>query len=324
MLEKILSLFAFRELRALERLGEAFCALPQLLFHGKLKQLGCTFMAITELLGTILFALPQTPRGQHINPDEWTLVWSDEFDGDALDPSKWAVTWNYVRRGGIWHDDQVRVSDGALRIRTEYKDTPEFGPGWYSSEISSKNLFEKKYGYYEVRCICPGGNGLWAAFWMLSEGMFEPPTGNAANGCEIDIFESGFHGASKKKLRNAVNQAAGFDGYTSGISQGQILGHYLGENIYKQYNTYGLEWNENEIIWYINGVETDRMTGKWVPQVAQYLLLSVEVAGNDGNPGVGGDGVPFEDENGSIESNDPSIFPLDFIVDYVRVYDRKP
>jgi hypothetical protein len=45
-----------------------------------------------------------------------------------------------------------------------------------------------------------------------------------------------------------------------------------------KYNTFGLEWNENEIILYINGVETDRLSGKWVPQVKQYLLLSVEVA----------------------------------------------
>lgn len=322
--EKLSVLFSFREIRMLQRLVEGFGALPRLLFTGRWKQLLAGVVAIAELFGSLLFSLPQTPRGQQIDLNDWNLVWSDEFDGDALDPEKWFISWNYVRRGGVWHDEQVSVSDGYLRIRTEYKTTPEFGPGWYSSEIESKGLFEQKYGYFEVSCICPGGNGLWAAFWMLADGMFEEPTGSAANGCEIDVFESGFHGAKKKKLRNAVNQATGFDGYTPGVASGQILGHYLGEDIYTKFNTFGLEWNEDEIIWYINGVETDRMTGKWVPQVAQYLLLSVEVAGNDGNAGVGGDGVPFEDENGSIESNDPAIFPLDFIVDYVRVYERKP
>jgi len=322
--EKLSAIFSFREIRMLQRLGEAFRSLPQHFFAGKFKQFFAVFLVIGELIGALVFSMPQTPRGQKINLDEWNLVWSDEFDGDALDTGKWSPTWNYVRRGGIWHADQVHVSDGCLRIRTEHKTTPEFGSGWYSSEVSTKNLFEQKYGYFEVSCICPGANGLWAAFWTLSEGMFAEPTGNAAKGCEIDMFESGFHGAKNKAMRDAVNQAAGFDGYTQGVSSGQILGHYTGENIYSQFNTFGLEWNENEIIWYINGVETDRMTGKWVPQAAQYLLLSVEVAGNDGNPGVGGDGVPFEDENGSIESNDPAIFPLDFIVDYVRVYERKP
>jgi len=317
-------LFSFREIRMLQRLADAFKAIPCQLLTFRCKQLLAGLLAIAELLGALLFSLPQTPRGQKINLDEWDLVWSDEFDGDALDRTKWSPTWNYVRRGGVWHSDQVSVSDGALRIRTEYKATPELGPGWYSSLVETKGLFEQAYGYFEVSCICPGANGLWAAFWFLSEGMFETPTGSAANGCEIDVFESGFHGAKNKKMRQAVNQAAGFDGYTPGVSSGQILGHYTGKNIYGQFNTYGLEWNENEIIWYINGVETDRMTGKWVPQAAHYLILSVEVAGNDGNPGIGGDGVPFEDYNGSIESNDPAIFPLDFIVDYVRVYEKKP
>ena len=322
--DKLSVLFSFREIRMLQRIVEGFSALPGLAVRFNFKQVCAVFLAIAELFGALLFGQPLTPRGQSINLDEWNLVWSDEFEGDSLDRTKWNPTWNYVRRGGVWHADQVSVADGNLRIRTEHKTTPEFGPGWYSSEITTRDLFEYTYGYIEVSCICPGGNGLWAAFWTLSEGMFATPDGSAADGCEIDVFESGFHGAKNKRMRQAVNQATGFDGYTQGVSSGQILGHYTGENIYEQYNTFGLEWNENEIIWYINGVETDRMTGKWVPQAAQYLLLSVEVAGNDGNPGVGGDGVPFEDENGSIDSNDPAIFPLDFIVDYVRVYERKP
>jgi hypothetical protein len=132
------------------------------------------------------------------------------------------------------------------------------------------------------------------------------------------MFESGFYNANTKRKRDGVNQATGYDGYDGIISKGVILGNYAGKNIYTEYNTFGLEWNEREIIWYINGVETDRLTGEWVPHVPQYLLLSVEVAGETKEIGVGGQPIPFLRENDNIEKNDPGIFPLDFVVDYVR------
>ena len=93
-------------------------------------------------------------------------------------------------------------------------------------------------------------------------------------------------------------------------------------NIYTEYNTYGLEWNENELIFYINGVETDRLSGVWVPQVAEYLLLSVEVAGTVET--INGQRVPVLAKDNNIAMNPPSAFPIDFVVDYVRVYERKP
>lgn len=321
--DKLSALFSFREVRMLQRLAEAFGSLPRLLFTGRFKQLCAAFMAIAELFGALFGLMPQTPRGQKINLDEWQIVWQDEFDGSALDTAKWTTGWDHERRGGYWHGGQCLVEDGCLRIRTEHK-TTALGTGWHSGLVETHGLFEPTYGYYEVSCICPGANGLWAAFWFFSDGMGAPPDGSAAKGCEIDVFESGFHGHRQKKFRQAVNQAAGFDGYTPGVSSGQILGHYTGKNIYEEFNTFGLEWNENEIIWYINGVETDRMTGKWVPQSPHWLILSVEVAGNDGNPGLGGDGVPFDDPGKNIETNGPGIFPVDFVVDYVRVYERKP
>ncbi|MCR5485462.1 MAG: glycoside hydrolase family 16 protein [Clostridiales bacterium] len=317
LLEKI---YSFRELSALKRLWGTLKALPLSIFN--FKKFSALILVAAELIGMLLFQYPLTPRGQAINLDEWELTWSDEFDGDSLDTTKWRPSYSYVRRGGIWDKGQVSVHDGTLRITTEYLSDGPLGAGWYSEEISTKGLFEQQYGYFECKCICPGAKGLWAAFWMLSEGMFEPPTGSAANGCEIDLFESGFFGAKQKYRRNIVNQATGFDGYGEG-SSGVIVGHYQGKNIYTEYNTYGLEWSKDELIFYINGVETDRLSGKWVPQVKEYLLLSVEVAGTNGETGIGGDGLPFAEENKNINNNDMSIFPIDFIVDYVRVYQRK-
>lgn len=315
------SIFSFREQRMIQRIFAAIKGLFTSSSGGSFfTKTVSTVLVVSELIGSLFFGMPQTPRGQKINLDEWTLAWSDEFEGTSLDETKWKSPYgNVARRGGYWDSDQIIVEDGVLKIRTEYKESGRLGSGWYTGEIETKGLLDQKYGYFECRCICPGGKGLWSAFWTLSDGMFNEPDGSAADGCEIDMFESGFFSDTKK--HDAVNQAAGFDGYNEG-SSGVVLGHYSGNDIFNEYNTFGLEWNEDEIIFYINGVETDRLDGKWVPQVEQYLLLSVEVAGKTQEIGIGGEPVPFVDENNNINDNDMSIFPLDFVVDYVRAYQR--
>ena len=169
--------------------------------------------------------------------------------------------------------------------------------------IETKNRFAKKYGYFECRCICPGGIGLWAAFWTLGEGMFAPPTGSAANGCEIDMFESPNFSAKTRFMRDGVNQATGYDGYDGVISKGVVLGKYAGKNIYTQFNTYGLEWNENEIIFYINGVESLRTSfQKGVSRVPEYVILTLCLP------------VEFPEENAGVTT--------DFVVDYVKIYQK--
>lgn len=324
MINKILDILSYREKVMWSRLGSA---LRGLFFSGgkvSIVRLIASLVVIAELLGAIMFQLPLTPRGQKIDLSEWELSWSDEFDGEMLDPTKWSNWYtNEPRRGGYWDKDQIIVEDGFLKIRTEYREDVPGKAGWYSGEVETKGLYEKKYGYFECRCICPGGIGLWAAFWTLGEGMFEQPTGSAANGCEIDMFESSGFAKKSKFARDGVNQATGYDGYDGEISKGVIIGSYAGKNIFTEFNTFGLEWNENEIIWYINGVETDRLSGEWVPKAEQFLLLSVEVAGRTSETGIGGEPVPNLNENDNISQNDSDIFPLDFIVDYVRVYDKK-
>nr|MCR5484279.1 family 16 glycosylhydrolase [Clostridiales bacterium] len=83
-------------------------------------------------------------------------------------------------------------------------------------------------------------------------------------------------------------------------------------NPYVQYNTYGVEWNEKEYIFYINGIETGRSSFGGVSKVPEFLELSIEIDGARGEPYQGWSGI--------ITDNDPDALPADFIVDYVHVY----
>ena len=127
-----------------------------------LKSMIAVLMIISVALPEF-FSLGKLPKGKTINLDDFELVWSDEFDGDKLDKSKWTYNWWEVeRKGGYWHEDMVSVEDGNLVIRAQYFDEAkenyhydkwkdqikfqEYKPGWYTGSISTVNLYEQKFG----------------------------------------------------------------------------------------------------------------------------------------------------------------------------------
>lgn len=248
---------------------------------------------------------------------DFVLTWSDEFDGDGLDMTKWDGHYfneeTIIRRGGFWNLDFAQVKDGNLHIKTEYFPEGYNGnnhPGWYTCGIDARNSFEQKYGYFEVRCILPKGVGQWSAFWLMCDGV--GTVGNeGTDGTEIDIFESAFYG-EKSFRKNRITSNLHYDGYFEEHKGANVCEPYIFiNNPYEEFNTYGFEWNENEYIFYINGIETGRSTFGGVSKVAEWPILSVEVGGEMGVAGESWAGA-------SIETNTEPL--TDFIIDYVRVY----
>ncbi|HZJ78511.1 MAG TPA: glycoside hydrolase family 16 protein [Clostridia bacterium] len=286
-----------------------------------LKRIIAALLIVFEAFGALVFSLPQTPRGQVLDYDAWELVWEDEFEGTTLDTTSWCSAGDGLRRGGYWDINKAFVQDGNLILRTEYEEDGRFGAGWYSGAIETRELKQWKYGYFECRCICPAGEGLWAAFWTFSHGVGSID-GSGRDGAEIDIFESPYYGYPNLLKRKAVSSTIHFDGYGED-HQSITLGSYKVPNLYTKYNTFGVEWNENECIFYVNGVETDRITGNAIPQVEEWLMLTVEVNGNHAIPGANKDGEVVDSDNGIITNNSDEMAPFDFIVDYVRVYKHK-
>jgi beta-glucanase (GH16 family) len=210
MLKFLERFLVFRELRAVEKILAAM-------------------LVIVQMFGALLFEVPQVPSGQKIDLAAWELVWADEFDGDALDTTKWRPAGDGMRRGGYWDANNAIVQDGVLLLRTDYQEDGRFGPGWYSGAIETRDLYDKKYGYFECRAICPGAAGLWGAFWTFSHGVGNID-GTGHDGTEIDIFESPLFAHPQKYKRNSVTHTIHFDGYgedhqacSSGISVFRIV-----------------------------------------------------------------------------------------------------
>ena len=223
-----------------------------------------------------------------------------------LDPAKWKSHGEDVRRGGYWDGSQAAVRDGKLIIQTEYHDG-KYGPGWYHAGLDTKGLFEQKYGYFEARCKLPRGQGLWSAFWMMCEGV-EQETGNGKSGAEIDIFESPYYARRQNGL---VTCNLHYDGYGR-AHRTKNAGIIRVENPYETFHDYGVEWNEREYIFYIDGVESCRTSFGQPSQTPEFLILSTEVDGQNGRP--------FRGWSGDIRKNPEEIWPSDFVVEYVRAY----
>ncbi len=224
------------------------------------------------------------------------MVWNDEFNGNTLDASKWKVPPAWNRQGGsYWSADNYEMTgNGQVRLSVTEKNGKV-----YCGALRTHNLFDKKYGYFEVRCKVPQMKGGWAAFWMMPYGN---KPGNAGNdGTEIDIFES-ING-----WKGQINHALHWDGY--GPEHKHEAKKFQRPDLYDdKYHVFGMMWTPKEYIFYIDNKETWRTSIGGVADVKQYLKLTLEVSGSTW-PG---------------DWKEQKVKPIHWLIDYVRVYDYQP
>lgn len=303
MWEKIIELLglSIREVWAVEKL---FDYLGRLFTTFSVKGFISGIVAIAELIGMLIFGLPVTPRGQTLDLTGYDIVVYDEFQGDTLNSDLWVTRGNGPRRCGYNADSQVSLRDGNLIITGEYLTDGEYGEGWYTAAVKLRERY--KQGYYEIRCIVNDSPSYWSAFWIQADGPYTASISKGGpGGAEIDIFESTEYSDGKYAVTHAIH-CAGVDGVQEGF-QSAMLGKFYGDNVTRKYNTYGLEWTEDEYIFYINGVETVRSTfGNGVSQVPEDVIVSLEIPDGD-----------------KLEEFDKKTFKTEFIVDYVKIYQKK-
>ncbi len=288
-----------RQMWGVDQLGKYF----KQLFSFSPKTIIAAVVAIAELFGLVLFDLPTTPRGQELDLTGYELVFEDEFEGNTLNTDVWQYRGSGPRRGGFNAESQVKVEDGNMIITGDYQTDGTYGEGWYTGMIKLKERYCK--GYFEIRCKCNAGGGYWSAFWIQADSPYTASVSKGGvGGAEIDIFESMSWDSVLGK--NSVAQTihcAGVDGVQEGF-QSMRLGDFKGNDIYNEYNTYGLEWTDDEYIFYVNGVETVRSSfGNGVSEVMEDVIVSLE--------------IPGEEELAEL---DKDTYHTEFIVDYVRIY----
>ena len=243
----------------------------------------------------------------------WKLVWSDEFDGDALDATKWSYMTGTGDEFGLtdwgnaelqyYREQNIEVSEGMLHVIA--KQESHGGKGYTSGRIRSINKGDWTYGRIEFRAKVARGTGLWSAVWMLPTDL--EYGGWAASG-EIDILENVGH--EPLTVHGTLHFGAEWDNNKQKGASYQTTGWPF----WREFYDYALEWEEGEMRWYINNnLYQTQGEGDWYtvghPFPAPFdkrfhLLINLAVGGNW--PG---------DPNAETE------FPQELTLDYVRVYE---
>ena len=119
-----------------------------------------------------------------------TLRWSDEFNGTALDTSRWSPYFNTYGSGNNELEcnspNNVSVSGGSLRIVSR-KETVTCGDGrvmnYTSAFLGSREAgrYYPREAYFEMRARLPHAQGIWPAFWLRHS--------NGSSTAEVDIME---------------------------------------------------------------------------------------------------------------------------------------
>lgn len=226
-------------------------------------------------------------------PEGWELVWSDEFTGTTLDATKWEHAPEWKRRGNQWWSDQDAYLDGTnnlvLRMRRDsgsiYAGAIRTRRDW---PFDDQILFDRAFGYFEIRTTFPVIPDGWGAFWAMPSAGNAYTVTNGNQGSEIDIFET-IHSTS-----GWINHAIYWGSYGASKDVTDM------SSLYEGYHTVGLLWTEEEYRFYVDDEETWRTTANdGVMQVPAYLKITMEA-----NPGA----------------YDHLVAPISMLVDYVRVF----
>jgi len=242
--------------------------------------------------------LPKSGNRLNIpNPAEYTFAWGDEFEGNHLDSKKW-----FLRREGDPSfgppntKGNIQVANGHVTLLSK---APPVGP-LSAAEISTENLFDFRYGYFEIRAQLSSGVGGECAFWMTTPktSVVSNPFDPAISGVEIDIFENGI-----SKGVNKLFYSLHWGGYEP--PHAKLLTHVDSiPGIYAGFHTFALEWTPRKYSIYVDGKERIT-TDTIVSHVPEFILLGI------GPGGFGGSAALFPN-------------PSSFVVDYIRVYNRRP
>lgn len=238
------------------------------------------------------------------NTNSQKLVWEENFNGDVLNNA----IWNYEIGDGCpnlcgWGNNELQLytktnhflKDGKLIIIARKQDSI-----YTSTRITTKAKKEFRYGNFEVRAKLPIGRGLWPAFWMLGANIDQV---NWPDCGEIDILE--YIGKEPKTIYTSLHTK---DSHGNTINTKKTVI----DDIETGFHLFAVNWTADKIEFFVDATliytfsPEDKTEDIWPFNQPFYLIINLAIGGNFGGPEV-----------------DDSIFPQEFIIDYIKVYQEE-
>ena len=311
-------------------------------------------LAILTLVGTSVAT--SQPAAHAAAPTGYELSWSDEFDGTSLDTSKWGYAYGCfdtrLKTQTHYTDspENVSVSSGYLHLTARHSPTREkwnketrkmetidrtctrtengqkvaypapFTSGMVQTRDDKGNVKYAAQGdfYAEARIQLPAGPSSWASFWFTGT-TGGPWPGNG----EIDAVEA--KGYDPNYLQANTHTPRASDPSKSEQHQGQLGGDGTSQT---QFHVYGVEKTGEKITFYLDGIPRHTVNysdigganpfvvdGNGMVIRLNHMVGGSFLATNSGDTTYV-DATPYADSYMGAGS--------DMLVDYVRVYSKKP
>lgn len=311
-------------------------------------------LAILTLVGTSVATSQSAAHAAA--PTGYELSWSDEFDGTSLDPSKWGYAYGCfdprLKTQTQYTDspENVSVSGGYLHLTARHSPTREkwnketrkmetidrtctrtengqkvaypapFTSGMVQTRDDKGNVKYAAQGdfYAEARIQLPAGPSSWASFWFTGT-TGGPWPGNG----EIDAVEA--KGYDPNYLQANTHTPRASDPSKSEQHQGQLGGDGTSQT---QFHVYGVEKTGEKITFYLDGIPRHTVNysdigganpfvvdGNGMVIRLNHMVGGSFLATNSGDTTYV-DATPYADNYMGAGS--------DMLVDYVRVYSKKP
>ncbi|HSE07181.1 MAG TPA: glycoside hydrolase family 16 protein [Nocardioidaceae bacterium] len=260
-------------------------------------------------------------RTNVVNSSAWRLVFGDQFDGDALDMSKWMY-----RQVGLYNESGMRecsmsdesavsVSGGTLKLQVQ-EDPAKIGVPCYTEDygtleyylnghIATEGIFNFTHGVAAARVKFPQGRGQHGAFWLQRSGVTVVPGEPKSSGAEIDIVEyfgEGFKGGGLASFLYYLN-AGNENEKVGGVWPKATRQLPPGDAWWRSYHVFSVEWTPKQYVFRVDGRETFR-TKEGVSGVPQFLVLSLLSS------------------DWELPKLDRSTLPTTMETDWVRVWQR--
>jgi beta-glucanase (GH16 family) len=220
---------------------------------------------------------------------------SDEFNGNSLDASKWKRgLWYDVSGDFAFKDENTSVKDGNLQLtaKKELFNGKEFTIG----AVESKFDMPAQPSLVRVRAkLLSDAANVCSAIWLQSW----PEVINNPNP-EIDIIEYFFKTEMHMNLFTWDKDNSGK--YESVDYKGQVFDYK--KDLSNEFHVYGLERMNGNLRFYFD----DKLVYEWkspnpaFSNMPRHIILSLE--GHRAKPKT-------------------NLLPASFLIDYVRVYDKK-
>lgn len=244
-------------------------------------------------------------------PDNYILVFSDEFDHSSIDSTKWNTSYRWgsdliINNEAQYYVNSLQNPDFGVTpfklnsdtLTIQATRTPDWlrsaaqGQPYLSGAMTTFNKFRMTYGYVEMRAKLPRGQGLWPAFWLLHQSDHQERP-------EIDVVE--MLGNNSRLVYQTYHY---FENNSRLVSSPSY--QVPGPDYANDFHTFGMLWEPGRITWYVDGKETNRHVSSGVSSEEMYILLNLALGGSW--PGYPDASTPF---------------PANFEIDYVRAYQAR-